>query len=569
MPPFLLRNLTMFSRNIYKALLACWVLTLLFSSQAGAVDPSFTPKEKEWLKNHPSISIAPDPDSAPIEWFSIEGTLLGLSADYIKLLEKRLGIHFKIVHAENWQKVIEMAKKGEIDTLSAVAESPQRLDYLLFSSPHIIVPGVIISAKSYKNIEELLGKKVAVVADYIWDDLLTIHKTDVRLVRVEDVKTGMELTAMGAVDAMVGDLATTTNSIHRGGLTNLHIVSYLEQKLELGFAVRKDWPEFVQILDKTLASISKEEKDVIATKWLTLGVPPWWKDRDLRLAVGGAAGVAVLVILLFVGWNRTLSSRVAARTRALKKAQKQLVRAARLESVGQLAAGVAHEVKNPLAIIQMGVDYLGQKNTTRDQITGEILVDMADAVKRADTVILGLLDYARDSEITKKKGNINRVIERSLHLVGHELQKREIHLVTRLSDEIPPLSMDVNKIQQVFINLFINASHAMEDGGALKVITQVSLFETTGSKATQFTPNERVIRIDIIDTGSGLKEEDLDRVMDPFFTTKPIGQGTGLGLSVCSNIIDMHNGAFILENHAIKGATAQIILPYPQENIKS
>ena len=169
-----------------------------------------------------------------------------------------MGIKFQVVHADNWSTVMDMARNRQVDLLAAAATSPQREKFFLFTTPHINVAGVIISAKDFSSIEELTGRKVAVVVDYIWDDLLTYHKTDLRLVRVEDTLTGLELTSLSAVDAMVSDLATVTHLIRKEGFTNLAIVSHLDRNLELSFAVRNDWPELHTILDKAVASLSVE-----------------------------------------------------------------------------------------------------------------------------------------------------------------------------------------------------------------------------------------------------------------------------------------------------------------------
>ena len=267
-----------------------------------------------------------------------------------------------------------------------------------------------------------------------------------------------------------------------------------------------------------------------------------------------------------------LEDLVNKRTKALKNAQQSLIRAARLESVGQLAAGVAHEVKNPLAIIQMGVDFLTAETSGKDQVVDEVLTDMGDAVKRADTVILGLLDYSRDSELDHSVGNINHVIERSLHLVNHELSKRGIATKLDLSGELPDFLMDFNKLQQVFVNVFVNSAHAMGQDGTLEINSRVQLFSNqtiNNGFHNRFKSGDNVIIVEIADSGPGIKDADLERIMDPFFTTKPVGQGTGLGLSVCRNIIELHHGIFMICNRKSRGAKVMIYLPYPTSGVKN
>jgi two-component system NtrC family sensor kinase len=261
-----------------------------------------------------------------------------------------------------------------------------------------------------------------------------------------------------------------------------------------------------------------------------------------------------------------LEDLVNERTEALRNAQQSLIRAARLESIGQLAAGVAHEVKNPLAIMQMGVDFLTAEHGGTDQVLNEVLADMGDAVKRADTVIRGLLDYSRDSELDESACSINYVIDRSLHLVNHELSKRKIDVISFLSNEIPDFLMDFNRLQQVFVNVFVNAAHAIGKDGTLELNSGVQLLSKDvihdGSSNT-LKAGDKAIVVEVADSGPGILEEDLERIMDPFFTTKPVGQGTGLGLSVCRNIVELHHGIFTICNRKAGGAAVLMYFPYP------
>lgn len=248
--------------------------------------------------------------------------------------------------------------------------------------------------------------------------------------------------------------------------------------------------------------------------------------------------------------------------KALQEAQAKLIQAARLESVGRLAAGVAHEVKNPLAVIQLGVDYLHHvfPGATEDR---EVLDDIEDAVRRADTVIKGLLDFSRSKPDVLQPGDLDETLGASLRLVDHELARHNIRLDRRPSPDAPRVALDRDKIQQVFINLFMNAVHAMGRNGRLTVITERRRLERIegqwhGAPAS-FQPGETVILVRIEDTGCGIAESKVDKVFDPFFTTKPVGQGTGLGLSVTHNIVNLHRAAIRIENRPEGGVAVSLL----------
>jgi signal transduction histidine kinase len=249
------------------------------------------------------------------------------------------------------------------------------------------------------------------------------------------------------------------------------------------------------------------------------------------------------------------------KNRQLQDTQERLIQAAKLESVGRLAAGVAHEVKNPLAIVQMGIDYFQQEPLSED--AREVLVDMDDAVGRADGVVKGLLDFSRERRLNLESGDINEVIRSSEHLVEHEFKQHDIQLIQQLSEELPRFALDADKLRQVFINLFINAIQAMGQKGVLTVSSGLRTLNEYGGldwrRYATLRNGEQVIYVEVRDTGPGISEDQRARIFDPFFTTKAVGQGTGLGLSVSRNIIELHGGHIDIRNHDGGGASVQLL----------
>lgn len=294
---------------------------------------------------------------------------------------------------------------------------------------------------------------------------------------------------------------------------------------------------------------------------------------EVRVAPVVDAGEAAGVVLVL----RDLSERRRAQAkldrtadelhrshRELRAAQLQLMQAAKLESVGRLAAGVAHEVKNPLAIAQLGLDYLEQV-AGADDVSCQVLTDMQQALARADTVVHGLLELSREHDLALRPGAINDALHNSLQLVRHELTRRQIGVCISLADDIPERPIDADKLQQAFLNLLINAMHAMARGGTLMIHSSLCALPShelgPHARDAGFLAGDPVIRIAIEDTGSGIDPGDLDRLFDPYFTTKRQGEGTGLGLSVTHNIVRLHGGSVELFNRAAGGACALVLFP--------
>jgi hypothetical protein len=206
--------------------------------------------------------------------------------------------------------------------------------------------------------------------------------------------------------------------------------------------------------------------------------------------------------------------------------ERRLVQADKLSSIGLLAAGVAHEVNTPLAVISTYAQMLA-KQVADDEQKSRILEKIARQTFRASEIVNSLLNFSRTPTAELSEVHLNRVIQETLSLLEHQLKKAGIEVRTNLEPSLEPVKGNPGKLQQVFLNLFMNARDAMEPRGVLEVVTRAG---------------ENVV-VDVIDTGHGIAPEHLSRIYDPFFTTKSAKKGTGLGLSVTYGIIQEHGGA--------------------------
>jgi len=225
--------------------------------------------------------------------------------------------------------------------------------------------------------------------------------------------------------------------------------------------------------------------------------------------------------------------------------EQRLVQADKLSSIGLLAAGVAHEVNTPLAVISTYAQMLA-KQVADDTQKSVILDKIAKQTFRASEIVNSLLNFSRTSSTSFGEVKLNRVIQETLSLLEHQLQKTGIQVHTELDPDLGPIHGNAGKLQQVFLNLILNARDAMRSGGALEVRTWQE-----GARA----------RIEVADSGTGIAPEHLHRVYDPFFTTKPARQGTGLGLAVTYGIIQEHGGSIEVTNRPGGGAQFRIELP--------
>lgn len=250
--------------------------------------------------------------------------------------------------------------------------------------------------------------------------------------------------------------------------------------------------------------------------------------------------------------------------RELKETQLQLIQAAKLESVGTLAAGVAHEVKNPLQTIIMGLHFVSRKVPADDPDVALTVSDMREAVKRANSIIGDLLSFSAATVFQKKPENLHLIIDNSLRLLRNDLVSSNVAVVSNFARYLPAVEIDQRRIEQVLIIVVLNAIHAMPKGGTLSVTTRALVVDREASLQAlilrHFKPGDRVILIEVQDTGTGIPDSALPRVFDPFFTTKPVGVGTGLGLSIAKKIVDLHSGAIEIKNTPPRGVLVTVAL---------
>jgi len=245
-------------------------------------------------------------------------------------------------------------------------------------------------------------------------------------------------------------------------------------------------------------------------------------------------------------WTRTLENRVEERTRELQEAQAGLVQSEKLASLGKLAAGIAHEINNPLGGILI-YSHLTLEDTPQDSPAYENLKKIVKETTRCRNIVRGLLEFARPKDPEMTLTAIPDLIEKTLAILERQAIFQNIVLRKEFSP-LPRLVVDSSQLQQVFMNIIINAAEAMEGHGTLTI--RASADEEAGWLSVEF-----------IDTGHGIKPEDRERLFDPFFTTKEVGKGTGLGLAISYSIIKKHSGKILVRNEPGGGAVFTVLLP--------
>ncbi|BCD86233.1 hypothetical protein PSm6_26400 [Pseudomonas solani] len=294
---------------------AILLLCLAFwAAPSGAL--TFTQEEQAWLQDHPVLRMGIDASWPPFEFRDSQGRHQGLAADYVKLIQERLGVRLEPVEPRNWGEVLEQARNGQLDLLPGVMSTPERQQYLSFTRPYLDFPIVILArdgGPQPKSLGELYGLKIAVVEDYAPHELLRSGNPDLNLLPLPNVAAGLQALATGQADAFVGDLASSVWSLRQLRLEGLYISGETPYRYQLAMATPRSDTPLVGILDKVFADISAAQIEAIQDRWVggVIDRRPVWTTL---IAYGLPALLLIGLALVFVlRINRRLSGEMSRR----------------------------------------------------------------------------------------------------------------------------------------------------------------------------------------------------------------------------------------------------------------
>jgi signal transduction histidine kinase/CheY-like chemotaxis protein len=545
--------------------------------------------EETWIHEHPVIRVGVDPEFRPFEYIDEDGSHAGIAADYIELLNERLGLNMEIVPGLTWDAAIDGARRKEIDVLPVVGATEGRKRFLRYTAPYIEFQRVIVTRTDMPflvGLGDVRGMRVAVQANSSHEGFLKDH-TEIEPLTFATLQESLMAVSGGEGDALIANVASAAYWIRRLNLTNLKVAAATSPKAHtLHFAVRDDWPELVRILDKGLASIRPDEREQIAERWVVLAFDPR-TDYGLLLKATAAAGFVVLLMLL---WNRQLrrhraqlqlaesearsansallrmhaelEDRVRSRTEALMETERALHQAQKMEALGTLVGGIAHDFNNILTGI-LGSVKLMQLGVS-DAAEREALLQRSSAlVHRGADMIQQLLSFARQEDSSKADISMANFLDETTVLIRTALPSNIELIVSRPDDEEFVVHVSATRLQQVLLNLSNNARDAVADVESPAI--RVDLYGTVGdAELERKHPGSlgvSYVVVEVGDNGAGIPEDVLESIFDPFFSTKDPGRGTGLGLAMVYGSVQAHGGFIEVESTVGAGSNFRVFLP--------
>ncbi len=284
-----------------------------------------TEAEKQWLRDHPEIRLGVDPTWPPFEQKDTSGEYAGITSDYVRLLNQRLGTHMQPMMGLSWTQVLEKVKNHELDVVPCISPTPERENYLLFTKPYLSFQMVIATRREapfISGLADLNQKAVGVVEGYISHESIGRDYPDIVLKTYANVEEGLKAVNRGQIDAFVDNLASITFITNRLGLEDLKVASTTEYTFDLTMGVRPDWPELVTILEKGFATIGKDERAQIHDRWINVIIERTVDWDFLWKTIGSVAAAATALLLVILFWNRRLAREIDER----KRVQTQLTK---------------------------------------------------------------------------------------------------------------------------------------------------------------------------------------------------------------------------------------------------
>lgn len=535
-----------------------WLVETQFNTDIG-----LTLEERDWLSKNKTIRVASALLTNPYEFVNENGEVDGVSGAYLKEISKRLNIEFVWSKNQTWSEGLEKIRSGDAEILSAVTETEERKEFLIFTEPYMSHAHVIFAREGnniFSEISNLNGYTVAQSRGTVIFDLIKNNYPDIKIIAVDNYAGALELVSTGQADAMIGDIPSVSNSITNLGYTNINIAGTTPFRTSNSMAARSDLPLLASAMKKALADISPAMKEQILNEWFSLKIEPRTDYELIWKVVAGAAALIIFILFWLNKLRREVNRREIVEQELLfyqKRVESALEEANDANKAkSSFLANMSHEIRTPLnAIIGFSeVMSQGLFGEIKQEKYQEYLNDIMGSGQHLAAVIKNILDLSKIEAgkwtLEEEEFDLKTCVNDVFNMLRVSSDEKGI-ILNYQSDQQISLTGDVHAFKRIFINLCNNSIKFTDRGGKISCIV---------SKNEQGNVN-----ILIKDNGIGIPEDRLDYVLRPFRqnheTMNTNESGTGLGLYIVKQLVELHNGEFSLKSELGIGTEAIIILP--------
>jgi len=562
--------------NFFK--LICLFLVIIELEASETINLSSN--EQEYLKNHKIIKMCNNPNWEPIEFLNPNNKMSGIALDTLKILEKKLNIKFKHISTTSWSQSQKYLKEKKCDILPAAIKTVKREKYAVFTEPYLKYKLAIITKNDQpwiNNIEEIINDNKT-IARKKGSGLITKLKKlypNVKIIETKDYLDALRAVASSKAYCTIATLPVASYYINKFAMNNLYIAGYTNITYKLSIAVRDDQVILKNILDKALKQISSSEHKNIYTKWTNVHINEVGDYTYLQNIL-----IAIVVIILLLIYrqrllrikNETLAKLIADKTYELKeinenleqriiieidknlKQEKQIFEANKLASMAEMISNIAHQWRQPLSLITTAasgikVNYeFGVEQSKEDIIKSmDMIILKAKFLSKTLDTLSNLIKENKELEQVKIKDQINEALD----MISASLRENDIKLNIEFkkTDDVE-LVLPLGDLPQVLLNIISNAQEILLKRQIVNAFINIVIY---------IENNNLIITIE--DNAGGVEEQYMDKIFDPYFTTKHQSQGTGLGLHLAYiTVVKELNGLLYVKN-TLNGAKFFIELP--------
>ena len=541
---------------------------------------NFSQKELDYIEEKDSIKMCVMPNTMPYGDIK-DGKYIGFVADYMALIEKKIKKPITLVPTKTWTESLEFAKARKCDILSATIWTKEREKDFNFTKSYVDIPYVLLtkSGTSFiNNLSNIKNKKVSVVENYAILDLLKMKYKDIDFVTVKNVDEGLEKVLNGELFGHIDTISTAWYKLQSKYLTELSVSAKLDEVSKISIAVRNDDNILSEIFQKAVLSIDDFVKDEILNKWISVEYKKEF-DYSILWKVFLALSIIFIAILyrqkLLEKVNNSLKEKVEEKTKELRQINSELeirikqevdenLRKDRLlsqqqkmVSMGQMIENIAHQWRQPLSLITTGVSGIKLKKQLND-LDDAFFYDTLDSILNTSKYLSNTIDdfrYFFKPQKEKENFYLEKCCIKTIDLMNPNFLNKDIQIEYKI-ENIQVCGYETELIQ-VLINILNNSKDALEFLNKDEKFIFINIFRED---------NKAIIEIK--DNAGGIKEDILEKVFEPYFTTKHQSQGTGIGLFMCQEIIHKHmngqinisNTSFDYKDKTYNGSLTRIIL---------
>ena len=502
-----------------------------------------------------------DPDWEPYEMIDKNGNHIGLVADLIHLVEQKINKKFTLVKTKSWDESIQKKKNGECEILSFLNKTPERSEYLDFTSILYDEPEVIVAKDEIAYIsgfEGLKGKTIGIIKGYQLEELLKKEYPEIKYVYVKNKEEALKKVSKGEIYASVNALMGAAFLIRKNNLLNIKIAGETKRTNQYRIGVDKNDSVLVSVLDKAVKSITNQEKEQIVSRWISVKF-----EKQIDYSLLWQLGIISILILLFVLYrnrmlhqkqlelnilNESLEERIKEEVTKNLDNERLLLEQSKLASMGEMIGNIAHQWRQPLAVTNLAASIIKKKNARgilKKEDIDKKIEDIEQNLQYMSNTIEDFLNYFKPNK-QKENFNITENIKKVLNLTNVSLENKQIKLYLNTKENLEAYGF-ADEFVQVVLAIINNAIQAMEDKEEKKLNIDV------------FKEAEKVF-IEVSDSGGGIPENIIKKIFEPYFTTKHQFQGTGLGLYISKMIIENSMNGELNVMNTNKGARFTIVL---------